>query len=1345
MKLTGEQRRRRRRLLALIGARLTQIGVDQNPAAVLDPEALAELTALLETVPDPAADLKVAHAAGWLHWYRYLVLEPVDDQQDLADAMAFFVPVFRTHPDAVPDEIRAHLGRLAASDDPRAVAHRAATLLQETLNTGDLATLDTVIDLLRQALAATPADHPDRAQMLANLAGALQAQFERTGDKANLDTAITVGQQAVSATPADHPDRAPILSNLGRALQIRFKGSGDLADLDAAITARQQAVAATPADHPDRAEMLANLGDALRARFEGTRDLADLDAAITARQQALAATPADHPNLAPMLANLSIVLRIRFERTGDLPDLDTAIGLLGQAVAATPADHPDHARMLANLGVTLRIRFERTGDLPDLDTAIGLLRQAVAATPAGHPDQAGKLSQLGIALQARFERAGDLADLDAAITVSQQALAATPADHPDHARWLSNLGTALQARFERTGDQADLDTAVGLLGQAVAATPAGHPDQASMLANLGGALRIRFERAGDLADLDTAIGLLGQAVAATPAGDPKRAMDLSQLGLALRARFERAGDLADLDAALTAGRQAVAAIPADHPTRAMWLSNLGGTLQARFERTGDQADLDTAIGLLRQAVAATPADQPDHAGKLANLGIALQRRFERAGDLADLDAAITASRQAVAAIPAGHPDHAMNLSNLGVALQARFERTGDQVDLDTAVGLLRQAVAATPADHPNHALMQNNLSSALQRRFERAGDLADLDAAIGLLGQALAAISADYPGRAEWLSNLGRALERRFERTGNPADLDAALTADQQAVAANAGSPRVRAITARRWGRAAADGGRWQEAVAGFAAAAELQGLVAPRSLTRTDQEHLLEELGSLGADAAACCVQAGLTERAVELFEQGRGVLLGQALDTRTDLTALSEQHPDLAARFTVLRDNLDRADDSDGPLAAMSASMGGALIDSRAGAAHRDVEGRRAAVTAFDRVVMEIRDLPGFHGFLRPSPVAELLPAAAEGPVVVVTVSRFGSYALILTSSGVLTPLPLPLLAPETVYDRVVAFLSALDDAGSPIAGPGGWATAEQRLGDTLGWLWEALASPVLDQLGITGPPQDGEPWPRLWWCVSGLLSFLPVHVAGHHRTRADAAPATVIDRVISSYTPTIRALAHARRSRPAAAGEAGARPGGGVQVVAVAMPHTPGTPDLPGAQAEAAVLQQRFPGQVTVLTGDRATHDAVLAALPAGRWAHFACHGTSDLDNPSASCLLLADHQQRPLTVTDVARLRLDDAGLAFLSACSTARPGGRLADEAIHLASAFQLAGYRHVIATLWPIGDQQAVDITADIYTTLTATGEDDVAGAVHAAVRRTRRLRGWDTPSAWASHIHAGA
>jgi CHAT domain-containing protein len=70
------------------------------------------------------------------------------------------------------------------------------------------------------------------------------------------------------------------------------------------------------------------------------------------------------------------------------------------------------------------------------------------------------------------------------------------------------------------------------------------------------------------------------------------------------------------------------------------------------------------------------------------------------------------------------------------------------------------------------------------------------------------------------------------------------------------------------------------------------------------------------------------------------------------------------------------------------------------------------------------------------------------------------------------------------------------------------------------------------------------------------------------------------------------------------------------------------------------------------------------------------------------------------------------------------------------------SAFHLAGYRHVVGTLWPIADRHAVRIADDVYVTLTATG--DVADAVHAATRRLRdRLP--HMPSVWTSHVHVGA
>ncbi len=242
----------RQRLLALVRARVERFDVDHDPAAVLDPEAVAELTALLETVPDPTADIEVASAAGWLHWFRYLVLDPGDDEQDLGDALTLFLPVYRARPDAVPAQVRTHFGRLDASVDPHAVAQRAVILLREALGTGDRGALDAAIDLLKLALAAIPDDDPDRAKMLSNLGIALQERFQHARDPADLDAAIDLLRQAVAARPTGDPAPDGMLYNLGRALHARFERAGDLADLDAAIDAWRREVAASPAGDPGR-------------------------------------------------------------------------------------------------------------------------------------------------------------------------------------------------------------------------------------------------------------------------------------------------------------------------------------------------------------------------------------------------------------------------------------------------------------------------------------------------------------------------------------------------------------------------------------------------------------------------------------------------------------------------------------------------------------------------------------------------------------------------------------------------------------------------------------------------------------------------------------------------------------------------------------------------------------------------------------------------------------------------------------------------------------------------------------------------------------------------------------
>jgi hypothetical protein len=79
-------------------------------------------------------------------------------------------------------------------------------------------------------------------------------------------------------------------------------------------------------------------------------------------------------------------------------------------------------------------------------------------------------------------------------------------------------------------------------------------------------------------------------------------------------------------------------------------------------------------------------------------------------------------------------------------------------------------------------------------------------------------------------------------------------------------------------------------------------------------------------------------------------------------------------------------------------------------------------------------------------------------------------------------------------------------------------------------LGWLWDQIAGPILDHFDRTNPaePDDPDDRQRLWWVPTGPLALLPLHAAGHH---GDRAGRSVLVRVVSSYTPTIRSLWHTR----------------------------------------------------------------------------------------------------------------------------------------------------------------------------------------------------------------------
>lgn len=1036
--------------------------------------------------------------------------------------------------------------------------------------------------------------------------------------------------------------------------------------------------------------------------------------------------------------------------------ISDAVDLWQRVVEASPAGHPNRCVFQANLGVALQTRFERTGAVTDLNDAIRATRAAVTATPDGDPARPLRLNNLGAALRARFGLTGNMADVDDAITAGQAAVAATPAGHPACASRLNNLGIAFRARFERTGHLNDLDNAVQYGTAAVDAAGAGHPELPAYLTSLANALMTRFDRTGALADLGKAVQARRAALDKTPASHPTWAGHLSNLGLALRIRFQNTGELADLDEAIRLGRAALDGMPDGHPVLASVLSNLGNALNIRFGRTGATADLDAAIHAMHEALKATPDGHPDRAGRLSDLGYGLLTRFGRTGQPVDLDEAVRFGRAAVDAIPADHPDRPRYLSNQVGALEIRSARTGALDDLTAAVQAARDAVAATPADHPDLSHRLADLSGALLAMFRHGGVLDDLEAAIQAARAALAASPDGHPREAGLLLNLGIALRTRFEHTGAPEDRDEASSFFVSTAGPGPALPSVR-IQAAAAAASLLAGRDPTKAADLLEGAVELLGEVAPRRLARSDQQYAIGGFAGLASDAAGLVLADASSNttsqqratRALRLLEAGRGVLLSQALETRSDITELQRQHRGLADRFIDLRDRLDKAPDRSGP-DANGADL--AMVTDRLG---RTAEDQRLLAQQFAETLAEIRALDGFGSFGLPPSAQELLAQAVSGPVVTFNVSAYRCDALLLTAAGI-TSVELPALTHDTVIGQVNAFHEALH-AAVHAGDRADRLAAQKTLAGILRWLWDAAAEPVLNALGCNGKPAPDEARPRVWWAPGGLLGLLPIHAAGHHAEPASGsqAPRTVMDRVISSYTPTIRALRYARQ-RASRASER-------ERALVVAMPVTPGLPGaaLPHVPAEAARVRVLLPDPVILAepaasgseqvsrSDGLATRANVFRYLPGCSIAHFACHGVSDPSDPSRSRLLLHDHDTAPLTVSSLAPIRHDQLQLVYLSACRTAfTPAAELLDEAIHLTSAFQLAGSPHVIGTLWEINDALAVDVAAAFYHELRSTlGTLDTgraAQAIHQAIHAVRRSYP-RTPSLWAAYVHVGA
>jgi len=193
------------------------------------------------------------------------------------------------------------------------------------------------------------------------------------------------------------------------------------------------------------------------------------------------------------------------------------------------------------------------------------------------------------------------------------------------------------------------------------------------------------------------------------------------------------------------------------------------------------------------------------------------------------------------------------------------------------------------------------------------------------------------------------------------------------------------------------------------------------------------------------------------------------------------------------------------------------------------------------------------------------------------------------------------------------------------------------------------------------------------------------------------------------------------------------------------------------LPGTRREVQQIARLFPeGSARTYLGQEATEETAKALGREPRILHFAVHGHLDDRFPWNSALALTIPENPPegrdnglLQVWEILESVRFDANLVVLSACDTGL-GEELGGEGlIGLTRAFQYAGARSVLATLWSVNDQATSELMIRFYKHLRAgLSKDQALQAAQQELIRgpievtnengERTLRNFSSPYYWA-------
>ncbi|KAG2061040.1 hypothetical protein BDR06DRAFT_903510 [Suillus hirtellus] len=1222
---------------------------------------------------------------------------------------------------------------------------------------GKLEDLEQAIVMYSAATSSCPPDSPYRHNLLNNYALAVFSRFEQTGDPQDLDLSIQTHQECLSLRPPGHLSHCSTLSNLAIAICARYRHRGNMDDFTSAMAYHSRALELSSPESPSYPTILMNMGLLLRYSFQCNGDLQNLNTAINLYRVALTACPDNHPIRFSLLANYAGDLNVRFTQNGDINDLEYSIELYTNSLANQSSTHAHRFSSLHGLAIALMSRFKVYGVPEDLDLAITHITSSMALCGPSHPEHMPVLMVWINCLIMRYKTRGDIADLDDAVEHSEAAICVCPRESTDYFLLLTHVNNALSTRFSRRQDVRDLKKIVDYCDLALRDVPDRHISNQVLAMDRADALLQQYFHEGGTDTLEHVISFYQDMMQDLSRGHQAFPRVLIQLASALKARFEQGGNADDLNCAVNHYRTACEVCPPGQDDHYAASSGLGNTLLLRYQIFGPLDDLDECLVHLAHIVEihALATYHPDYPKGLANFAYAIFARFQNQHDITDLDIAVNYLQAA-----RDHPNQSEGrhiLTHLATVLSARYNEREDINDLQESIKAFETALPMFASNHPQALHLHRNLARSLQKMYVKRQTIEDLNAAIAHFEACLtispeghpdlplalislawcrhkrAKVGKDDDGFQDALSLLSKASEKLpeahpwfflvyqhytiifedyYSLTKDASFLEKAFQYHQLASSAPGIHTWDQLTAALRW-RTDANEFHHTSALEAYKTSIKLldRHIMATPTVSGRYKALLggiLRDTPSLAADATACAISAGDLELAVELSEQGRGLLWSQMSRFRAtinDLRVVDDEGRRLADEFVLLSAELGkRQSDSS---AVTSGPVTETLIRTQ-----QEEEARqyRQISSQWEAVVSKIRQKEGFTYFLTPMPFKELRAAAVAGPIVIINASIKRCDAIIITKDGPPRLIPLPDASLGGITTLSGDFRNVLRNT----SGVGEEKTREKQLIPVFRRLWDAVLAPVVEAL-LTIMPKGS----RVWWCPTSKLTSLPIHAAGPYRKGASNMP----NIYISSYTPTLSALIRSRRQNvskvasntPSFVSIGQSKPNSGS-----------GEKELKAVGAELELVKSLVPASMTCseVSGDEGTVSGAIQALKTNSWVHLACHGKQDFLQPFDSSFALRD---KPLRLSDIIQAEPENPEFAFLSACHTAVGDKNAPDEVIHLAAGMQFSGFRGVIGTMWAVDDNTARHMVKEFYDAMFS-GKIDCTNAARALNKASKAV-----------------